>query len=942
MGYFFIMKKTYSTGEAKELIRYHRALLTDIDKIIHYPEKVMVEIVNHARKMVLCGTFRSVLDDELSGRSIGERITDPDMMELVEAIDHYREIVPTVSEAIATKNSMNAKIQADIRVLSSGQNGLQWLFMSGKSRNEALEAFDELAELMIGAYGNSCKYLSEHLNDLKAARGAYAEQHFLADREGFLEILKIASPDIFADGNESREVRRVTGAAGDILKRTASADQSAEDKRTAVRAAAERLIVRETVKLLEGIPVDTLNRNKNGFRIKAMKDAGFNTIADVYRATTYSVQKINGIGDETAVVIKNMVSEQALEAQKTVHIRLNADDRDNFTEGLISALYSYRRKKEDIDALAALNSQYRTNVMTSYEDLKCVANGVAWAFRDKAEKEGTIARFRYLDAFIKSPVAQQFDELIMRINTTTNEPTAEAWADFMEDPIRYNTLLEEIIPGILGDGDDLYGLPEELALEIRDECLFPNGLKCTLRRYQEWGVKYILHQGRVLLGDEMGLGKTVQAIAAMVSLKNTGAVHFMVVCPASVLTNWCREIEKHSALRVVKVHGNDRQAALQDWLRFGGVAVTTFETTGALQLADDFRYSMAVVDEAHYIKNPQAQRTANVKRICENAERLLFMTGTALENRVDEMINLIGILQPELTREISKIAFMSTAEQFRDKVAPVYYRRKREDVLTELPELIDSKEYCTLLPEEERLYEEAILNKRYSDARRLSWNMDDLSKSSKAIRLREIVEEAEADGRKVLVFSFFLDTIRKVTELAGEKGIGPITGSVPPEQRQAIVDEFNAAPAGSVLTAQIQSGGTGLNIQAASVVILCEPQFKPSTENQAISRAYRMGQARNVLVYRLLGDDTIDEKIMDLLEEKQAVFDAFADKSTAAEESLELDDKTFGDIIEEEIDRINEKRGVKKVEAENAEAQETAETVESEETQEIEESTQEE
>ncbi len=911
------MKKMFTAAEAKEVIRHHKELLSGLDTIAHYPEKVMVEIVNQARKMVLCGTFRQALDNDLmTGSSnsaemprLSDSLADPEVLALVRSIDHYREILPTVREAMTTKESMSARIQSDIRTLSSGQNGLKWLFLSGKAQEAASAAFDDLADQLVGTYGNSCKYLTDHMATLRDARGVYAEQHFSEDPAAFQEILKIASPDIFSEGNASREIRRVTIAAADLLRRTQSADQSAEDKRETVRKAAERLIARDTVTMLEGIPVETLNRDKKGFRIKAMRDAGFNTLADVYSASLYSIQKINGIGDETAVVIKDMVRDQAMEAQKTVKIRLNADERDSFTEGLISALYSYRRKKEDIDALAVLRSSYSSELQTACEDLVSVANGVAWMFRTPAEKEETIGRFRYLDDFFKSEIPGQTDTLIARINTTTNESTADAWADFMQDPIRYNTLLEEIIPGILGDADGLYGLPEELALEIRDECLFPNGLKCTLRRYQEWGVKYILHQGRVLLGDEMGLGKTVQAIAAMVSLKNTGATHFMVICPASVLTNWCREIEKHSALRVVKVHGTDRLSALQDWLQFGGVAVTTFETTAALKLEEDFRFSMAVVDEAHYIKNPQAQRTVNVKRICGNAERLLFMTGTALENKVDEMIHLISILQPELTAEIQKIAFMSTAEQFRDKVAAVYYRRKREDVLTELPELIDSKEYCTLLPDEERLYEEAILNKRYSDARRLSWILDDLSRSSKAIRMREIMEEAEADGRKVLVFSSFLDTVQKVTALAGEKAIGPITGAIPPEQRQALVDEFNAAPAGSVLTAQIQSGGTGLNIQAASVVILCEPQFKPSIENQAISRAYRMGQARNVLVYRLLGDDTIDEKIMDLLEEKQAVFDAFADKSSAAEESLELDDKTFGDIIEEEIARINEKNG---------------------------------
>ena len=142
----------------------------------------------------------------------------------------------------------------------------------------------------------------------------------------------------------------------------------------------------------------------------------------------------------------------------------------------------------------------------------------------------------------------------------------------------------------------------------------------------------------------------------------------------------------------------------------------------------------------------------------------------------------------------------------------------------------------------------------------------------------------------------------------GERCYGPINGSVSPQRRQEIVDEFEKAPAGSVLAAQIQAGGTGLNIQSASVVIICEPQFKPSIENQAISRAYRMGQTRNVLVHRLLCEDSVDEKITEVLEQKQNVFNAFADSSVVAEESMELDNKSFGNIIEEEISRINAKR----------------------------------
>ena len=316
-----------------------------------------------------------------------------------------------------------------------------------------------------------------------------------------------------------------------------------------------------------------------------------------------------------------------------------------------------------------------------------------------------------------------------------------------------------------------------------------------------------------------------------------------------------------------------------------------------------------MVDEAHYVKNPEAQRTKNVTNLSDHTERLLFMTGTALENKVDEMISLIKILQPTVASSVRGMEFLSSAPEFRSKVAPVYYRRKREDVLKELPDLIENMEWCTMTSVEEAVYEDAVLNKSFAAARRVSWNVDDLKDSSKAMRMKEIIEEAEDDGRKVIVFSFFLDTIKKITEMLGKRCYGPINGSVTPQRRQDIIDDFDKAPAGSVLAAQIQAGGTGLNIQSASVVILCEPQFKPSTENQAISRAYRMGQTRNVLVYRLLCEDTVDERITALLESKQEIFDAFADKSEAANESRELDEKDFGNIIKEEIDRINAKRG---------------------------------
>lgn len=707
----------------------------------------------------------------------------------------------------------------------------------------------------------------------------------------------------------SREAKRLTARHTDLLTRMSRAEGQMATYRAGIKKACDRLLMGEALKLLETIPIEEINRDKKGIKTKLLRDEGYETVASVYAETAPRLAALRGISDDGAQIIKTAAREILTRTCGEVKIRLNADDRSPNATALVTALFLYRQGEPHAKVCEELTANHEAAIRAAFEDLQTTINEFKWLFTGRATKNRAIAAFETLSELDAGDYGSRADAALLGLERLALMTETDAWDAFTEAPVAFYTTLEELCPGCLEGENAVYGLPEELAREIRDQAFFPNGLLCSLRRYQEWGVKYILHQGRVLLGDEMGLGKTVQAIAAMVSLKNTGATHFAVICPASVMTNWSREIRKHSRLSVIEVHGFGREQELEDWLQHGGVAVTTYETTMHFRLPADFRFSMAVVDEAHYIKNPDARRTVNTKKLCEHTDRLLFMTGTALENNVEEMIGLIRTLRPDVAKQVEGIAYMAAAPQFRDKVAPVYYRRKREDVLSELPALIENREWCTMTPEEEAVYEDAVLSRRFADARRVSWNVPDLKDSSKACRLMEIVEEAKRSQRRVIVFSFFLDTVRRVCELAGVKCMPPITGSVNPARRQEIIDEFSKSPTGTVLPAQILSGGTGLNIQAASVVIICEPQFKPSIENQAISRAYRMGQARNVLVYRLLCEDTVDERITEILEQKQAIFDAFADESVAGKESLNLDDSSFSGIIEDEIRRITQKRG---------------------------------
>lgn len=690
------------------------------------------------------------------------------------------------------------------------------------------------------------------------------------------------------------------------LKNSLSAGAEFEKTlRKDIGTAVSEALDKNVLSLLKSVPVDELNRDKCGFRIKALVGNGYSTVADVINASAYRLEMINGISAEGAYAIKRAAAKIAAQARTGAKLRISTDNKTPEISAVILALHKYLMCFAAVKSCRKLLALSGSQIEMAVSDLTPATGSIRWLFASSQTRAKAENAYRFLFETFSGSYGDEARSVLYTIDSAKFSSISEAWADFSDNPIIFFNTLEDICPGVLGTDDPVYGLPEELAKEVADECFYPDGLRCTLRRYQEWGVKYILHQEKVLLGDEMGLGKTVQAIASMVSLKNTGATHFIVVCPASVLTNWCREIKKMSSLPVVEVHGSSKSRSIRAWEESGGVAVTTYETTAAFSFEDEFKFDMLVVDEAHYIKNPEARRSMNVRKLCTKAGRILFMTGTALENNVDEMISLMSVLQPKVAYSASRFAAISSAPQFRNAIAPVYYRRRREDVLTELPELIESEEWCTLLPSERAVYEETLYTNNFAAVRRVSWNAEDLSESCKAIRLKEIVEDAEEDGRKIIVFSFFLDTIQHVKELFGDKCVQPINGSVSPSHRQEIIDEFEKAPAGTILPAQIQSGGTGLNIQSASVVIICEPQFKPSIENQAISRAYRMGQTRNVLVYRLLCENTVDERLTDILKSKQAAFDAFADESAAAAESVEIDSKSFGNIIKEEIDRIN-------------------------------------
>lgn len=901
------MPKAFEHKEAKELVNYYKNIFSDINKVNSINEKYKNSLLLNLSLLHKNKFFSKLIENSINNPNMD--LDNNEIKTLIINIYYSRMSNEYFLSCNSFLQTYGKDIENKIKLLSSGSNAISWFFTSTRKKDNVEETFNELKEMRNYSFIQDIKGILWQVEGLKNTSYQIIKNDYIDNKNKYKEYLESIDKDIFNKDEEITIFKPYKNEYGYILNKTQEIENSIESNKYDIKESIKMLIADDMLTALRGVPVEELAREKSGIKTKYLMDAGYSNLADVYGASLYQIASIHGISQDKAYTIKSKCSAYANNLRNELKIKLSIDNKTKASTNVVKSLFTYLKKLEYLNKLNELNKEYGNQIIYALEELNKLGNGLIYLFLEDNQSKMFGSMFEFVKENLNTKLKPEVDNIYKEFknNKINNE---DAWNDFSINSIKYYNAIEEICPGVLGNDNSVYGLTEELAREIQDQCFFPDGLLCTLRKYQEWGVKYILHQEKVLLGDEMGLGKTIQAIATIVSLKNTGATHFLVICPASVVTNWCREVAKQSKLHYTKIQGTGKKSAFESWLKTGDVAVTNYESLTSIKLPEGFKIDLVIVDEAHYIKNVGARRSIQTREVCSHSNRLLFMTGTALENNVDEMITLIDVLRPSIASQVKGLAFIASAKAFRDKIAPVYYRRKREDVLTELPDKIENEEWCTLNKEEKEIYEKAILSKDRTNIRRVSWNASDLSKSCKAIRLKEIVEEAKKEGRKVLVFSFFLDTIAQIHEFLKDRCLNPINGSINVNRRQEIIDEFDKAPAGTVLLAQISSGGTGLNIQSASVVVICEPQFKPSIENQAISRAYRMGQSRNVLVYRLLCENTAEESMMRTLEEKQKQFDAFADKSVAAEQSVEISETKFGDIINEEIERIKREKGI--------------------------------
>lgn len=616
--------------------------------------------------------------------------------------------------------------------------------------------------------------------------------------------------------------------------------------------------------LMTQLPVDSLKTvTKDRLRFGNLHSIGVTTVADVLRASAAALTAANGVGEQTAIRMKAAAQTLLNEAMSTSTPLIG----DAPTPPAVALVRILARYEQCADVLGEVERDRRDRLVEL-----C------------AQLPPSFATEPWLVAYIDpTAYAQAHDDMAWMIANPSLfqprypvDPGDDVWQDYLQRPAHYQSLLGSLLrieaEGI-DERHDAATLQRIRSLEL-DTTHVKN---LFLRGYQSYGARFTVVQQKTILGDEMGLGKTIQAIAFAAHLYANGLRRIVVVCPASVMVNWKRELNAFCTMEVFVAHGPSKEFYRNSWASAdsGGVLLCTFDGARVLDLSDS---DVVIVDEAHAVKNPRSKRAQAVASVIAQCEYALLLTGTPMENRVSEFATLVGYVQPELiTRGMESMS----AEHFRRRVAPAYLRRNQEDVLDELPARINNDDWITLTPADQRMYTAAVEQGSFMDIRRAAFLAP--GEPAKITRIKEILDDARDNNHRAIIFSYFRTVLDAIAgALDPELVAGVITGATPPNKRQDYVDALGKAPAGSTLLTQITAGGVGLNIQSASVVIIAEPQLKPTIEDQAIARAHRMGQTTAVNVHRLIGDDTVDERLLELLAGKRQLFEHYARPSESA------------------------------------------------------------
>ena len=454
-----------------------------------------------------------------------------------------------------------------------------------------------------------------------------------------------------------------------------------------------------------------------------------------------------------------------------------------------------------------------------------------------------------------------------------------------------------------------------------------------LREYQKTGFLWMntLYSNGFggVLADDMGLGKTVQVIAFLESQIHNEGKKNLIITPASLVYNWKSEIEKFApTLTPIMVVGtaNERKDIIQS-VANGDILITSYDLLKRdIDNYANMTFDIQIIDEAQYIKNANTQATRAVKDI--HSKFRLALTGTPVENRLSELWSIFDFIMPgflysakkfrnEFETEIIKNNDIDKMQRLTKMVAPFILRRKKKDVLKDLPDKVEENRIVLLEDEQKKIYDAYLkrLQMTINDKTEAEFNTSKIQILAELTRLRQICcdprlfldnynkESAKLDmciqlisnavegGHKILLFSQFTTMFDYIHERLKAEGISfyTITGAVSKEKRSELVNAFNTDDT-SVFCISLKAGGTGLNLTSADIVIHYDPWWNVAVQDQATDRAHRIGQKQVVTVYKLIAKDTIEEKIIALQAKKKELADQILEGESISKASFSKED----------------------------------------------------
>ena len=461
----------------------------------------------------------------------------------------------------------------------------------------------------------------------------------------------------------------------------------------------------------------------------------------------------------------------------------------------------------------------------------------------------------------------------------------------------------------------------------------PADLKGNLREYQKVGfnwfktLDYLGFGG--ILGDEMGLGKTLQTITFILSNKESKS---LIVAPTSLIYNWAQEFEKFApTVRVAAVNGpkEEREEIFKNIDNYD-VLITTYNLLKRdLESYKAIDFDYCILDEAQAIKNPNSQNATSVKEI--KAKTRFALSGTPIENSLMELWSIFDFVMPGYLydEKIFSVRYHKKLKESPEVIAelnklikPFILRRRKKDVIKELPDKIEKTLMVTLEEEQKKIYKTyanhavELIEKRVKDFEFQNSKIEILSYitklrqlcldpavlmneykggSGKIEALVELLHDSIEEGHKILVFSQFTSVLKNIKERLTVEGISftYLDGSIPSEKRMNLVKSFNEGET-SVFLISLKAGGTGLNLTSADIVIHFDPWWNPAVEEQATDRAHRIGQENVVEVIKIIAKGTIEEKIISLQEEKKKLISSLMGDELSSGQS-------FSALTEEEI-----------------------------------------